>query len=130
VRNSTDSAVGKTTARPCELATVLVHTQRGSKDTGAGVGHTDGLQRALNLPVFTATPVQHDEGTVERTGLQALENLLVGIHGMGIDAPAQQSGKHRAPALERDRTLGRPPAEQHGDLSERIGRLRRRRRHE
>ena len=110
-------------ARPSQLAAVLVHAQRRAQHTGARVGHPDGLERALDLTVFPAAPVQDDEGAIEAAGAQMLQNALVRIQRMGVDALAQQGGQHGTAALERDLTLRRPPAEEHRDLAEPSARL-------
>jgi hypothetical protein len=67
--------------------------------------------------------VQDDEGAVEAAGAQMLEDALVRVQRMGIDALTQQGGEHGTAALERDLALRRAPAEEHRDLAEPSARL-------
>jgi hypothetical protein len=100
------------------LAAQLVHGQRRAEHAAAGVGHAERLERALHEAVLAAAAVQRQPGAVEARPAEQRTGSLHRVDGMRIDAAANERGKYRLAADQRNLALGRLAAHQHGDPPE------------
>src|SRR5690554_7644374 len=93
----------QTQAMPDLLGTQLVHCQRRSQHTAAGIGNTGTLQQPLDGAIFTAPAMQNDKRTIKSLSCQLLQNICTDIQAMGIHTGVLQCPEYRSTGLQRDR---------------------------
>src|SRR5581483_6952370 len=96
----------------------LVHRERAREHARSRVRQAEQLERTLQRSVLAVPTMERYERAVEARGDQLIQPAVAGIERMRVDALSAQRREHHAPAVERHLALGRPAAEQNGDLSE------------
>src|SRR3569623_785262 len=112
---------GEPHALPHPLTAELVHAERRTQHTAAGIRETQRLERTLYHPVLAAAAVQCDEYTIEKPVGQHAQHVVARVDGVGVDAALQHGRMHRRAALERDLAFGGTAAHQHRHLAEGAG---------
>src|SRR5215469_10421978 len=103
---------------PDQFGAPLVHRQRGSHDTAAGIRDAKHLERALHRSVFTEAAVQRDEYSIEALALELEDGALSRIERVCVHTAFAQRLQDRVARKERDLAFSGWAAHQYCDLPE------------